>query len=318
MGRYIIRRLLINIPVLLGITILVFLFTRLTPGDPVLAYMSPELGRNQEMVDRMRRQLGLDQPYAVQYVLWLGKTVQGDLGYRMVGGQSVRATLGRALRASGLLMGTALTLGCLIGIPLGVFSALRQYSRLDFFLTTLAFLGISTPSFLLGLGGLYLFGLKLNLFPIGGIASATGEGSLLDSLHHLALPSMILGFGYIAILMRYTRSSMLEVVRATYVTTARAKGLHEGLVVFRHAFRNALIPILTIIGLALPEMVGGAVITETVFTWPGMGSLLIDSVNGRDYSMLMGISLSVAVAVLIANLITDIAYAFADPRIRYQ
>jgi peptide/nickel transport system permease protein len=129
---------------------------------------------------------------------------------------------------------------------------------------------------------------------------------------------MILGFGYIAILMRYTRSSMLEVVRATYVTTARAKGLHEGLVVFRHAFRNALIPILTIIGLALPEMVGGAVITETVFTWPGMGSLLIDSVNGRDYSMLMGISLSVAVAVLIANLITDIAYAFADPRIRYQ
>ncbi len=318
MGRYIIRRLLINIPVLLGITILVFLFTRLTPGDPVLAYMSPELGRNQEMVDRMRRQLGLDQPYAVQYVRWLGKTVQGDLGYRMVGGQSVRATLGRALRASGLLMGTALTLGCLIGIPLGVFSALRQYSRLDFFLTTLAFLGISTPSFLLGLGGLYLFGLKLNLFPIGGIASATGEGSLLDSLHHLALPSMILGFGYIAILMRYTRSSMLEVVRATYVTTARAKGLHEGLVVFRHAFRNALIPILTIIGLALPEMVGGAVITETVFTWPGMGSLLIDSVNGRDYSMLMGISLSVAVAVLIANLITDIAYAFADPRIRYQ
>ena len=318
MGRYIIRRLLINIPVLLGITILVFLFTRLTPGDPVLAYMSPELGRNQEMVDRMRRQLGLDQPYAVQYVRWLGKTVQGDLGYRMVGGQSVRATVGRALRASGLLMGTALTLGCLIGIPLGVFSALRQYSRLDFLLTTLAFLGISTPSFLLGLGGLYLFGLKLNLFPIGGIASATGEGSLLDSLHHLALPSMILGFGYIAILMRYTRSSMLEVVRATYVTTARAKGLHEGLVVFRHAFRNALIPILTIIGLALPEMVGGAVITETVFTWPGMGSLLIDSVNGRDYSMLMGISLSVAVAVLIANLITDIAYAFADPRIRYQ
>jgi len=251
-------------------------------------------------------------------VRWLGKTVQGDLGYRLVGGQSVRATLGRALRASGLLMGTALTLGCLIGIPLGIFSALRQYSRLDFLLTTLAFLGVSTPSFLLGLGGLYLFGLKLKLFPIGGIASATGEGSLLDSLHHLALPAMILGFGYIAILMRYTRSSMLEVVRATYVTTARAKGLRERLVVFRHAFRNALIPILTIIGLALPEMVGGAVITETVFTWPGMGSLLIDSVNGRDYSMLMGISLSVAVAVLVANLITDIAYAFADPRIRYN
>jgi peptide/nickel transport system permease protein len=171
---------------------------------------------------------------------------------------------------------------------------------------------------LLGLGGLYVFGLKLRLFPIGGIAATTGDSSLLDFLHHLALPALILGFGYIAILMRYTRSSMLEIVRATYITTARAKGLQERLVVFRHAFRNALIPILTIIGLALPEMVGGAVITETVFTWPGMGSLLIDSVNGRDYSMLMGISLSVAIAVLIANLITDIAYAFADPRIRYR
>lgn len=318
MGRYIIRRLLINIPVLLGITVLVFVFTRLTSGDPVLAYMSPELGRDQAMVDRMRKQMGLDQPYAVQYLRWLGKTVQGDLGYRIVGGQSVSATLARVMRASGMLMGAALALGCLIGIPLGIYSALRQYSRLDFLMTTVAFLGVSTPSFLLGLGGLYVFGLKLKLFPIGGIASTTGEPSLLDFLHHLALPALILGFGYIAILMRYTRSSMLEVVHATYITTARAKGLREQLVVFRHAFRNALIPILTIIGLALPEMVGGAVITETVFTWPGMGSLLIDSVNGRDYSMLMGISLSVAVAVLAANLITDIAYAFADPRIRYQ
>ena len=317
MGRYIIRRLLINIPVLLGITILVFVFTRLTPGDPVLAYMSPELGRDQAMVDRMRKQMGLDQPYAVQYVRWLGKTLQGDLGYRIVGGQSVGATLARVMRASGLLMGTALALGCLIGIPLGIFSALRQYSRLDFLMTTVAFLGVSTPSFLLGLGGLYVFGLKLKLFPIGGIGPTTGDVTIFDTLHHLALPAMILGFGYIAILMRYTRSSMLEVVRATYITTAKAKGLRERVVVFRHAFRNALIPILTIIGLALPEMVGGAVITETVFTWPGMGSLLIDSVNGRDYSMLMGISLSVAVAVLAANLITDIAYAYADPRIRF-
>lgn len=318
MGRYLIRRLLINIPVLFGITVLVFIFVRLAPGDPALAYMSPELGRDEKMIAQVRHQLGLDQPYTVQYLRWLGKTLTGDLGYRMLGGQSVTATLGRALRASGMLMGTALALGCLIGIPLGIFSALRQYSRLDFLLTTLAFLGVSTPSFLLGLGGLYLFGLKLKLFPIGGMFSTTGVNSVGDLLHHLALPAMILGFGYIAILMRYTRSSMLEVVRATYMTTARAKGLHERLVVFRHAFRNALIPILTIIGLALPEMVGGAVITETVFTWPGMGSLLIDSVNGRDYSMLMGISLSVAIAVLSANLITDIAYAFADPRIRYE
>jgi peptide/nickel transport system permease protein len=315
--RYILQRLLINVPVLFGITILVFTFTRLAPGDPVSAYLRPELGASEAMRTQMRKQLGLDQPVVVQYFRWLGQTVQGDLGYRIVGGQPVNATIGRALRASGLLMGAALAIGCLVGIPLGILSALRQYSKLDFGLTAMAFLGVSSPSFLLGLGGLYLFGLRLRLFPIGGMYSPNSE-SLVDFLHHLALPALILGFGYIAILMRYTRSAMLEVVRSAYVTTARAKGLKEYQVVFRHAFRNALLPVITIIGLAIPEMVGGAVITETVFTWPGMGSLLIDAVNGRDYPLIMGISLAVAVAVLLSNLITDIAYAFVDPRIRYS
>ncbi len=317
MGRYIIRRLLINIPVLFGITILVFTFTQLAPGDPVSAYLRPELGASEAMRQQMRKQLGLDQPAPVRYLRWLGQTLQGNLGYRIVGGQPVNALLGRALRASALLMGAALTIGCLIGIPLGILSALRQYSKLDFTLTAVAFLGVSSPSFLLGLGGLYVFGLKLGLFPIGGMFSTNADASLLDFLHHLALPACILGFGYVAILMRYTRSSMLEVVRAAYVTTARAKGLREYAVVLRHAFRNALLPVITIIGLAIPEMVGGAVITETVFTWPGMGSLLVDAVNGRDYPLIMGISLSVAVAVLFANLITDITYAFVDPRIRF-
>ena len=201
---------------------------------------------------------------------------------------------------------------------MGILSALRQYSKLDFLLTALAFLGVSSPSFLLGLGGLFLLGLKAGLFPIGGMYATTGQFSLLDFFHHLALPALILAFGYNAILMRYTRSSMLEVIRQAYVTTARAKGLGERLVIFRHAFRNALIPVITVIGLALPDMVGGAVITETVFTWPGMGSLLIDSVNGRDYPMIMGISLSVAVAVLVANLLADVAYAWVDPRIRFS
>ncbi len=317
MGRYILRRMLINIPVLFGITVLVFTFAQLAPGDPVSAYLRPEMGASEEMREQMRRQLGLDQPAPVRYLRWLGQTLQGNLGYRIVGGQPVNTTVTRALGASLLLMGAALSLGCLIGIPLGILSALRQYSRLDFTLTAIAFLGVSSPSFLLGLGGLYLFGLKLRLFPIGGMYSATGNASLLNVLHHLALPAMILGFGYIAILMRYTRSSMLEVIRQSYVTTARAKGLNEFVVVLRHSFRNALIPVITVIGLALPEMVGGAVITETVFTWPGMGSLLIDGVNGRDYPLIMGISLCVAVAVLLANLLTDIAYALVDPRIRY-
>lgn len=318
MTTYILRRLLINIPVLLGITVLVFLFLALAPGDPVSAYIKPELGDNPALREALRKELGLDQPLPVRYVRWLGLAAQGNLGYRAVGGQPVNEVVARGLRGSVALMGTALAIGCLVGIPFGIMAALRQYSKLDFGLTTLAFLGVSTPSFLLGLGGLYIFGLKLGLFPIGGMVTPGQPFALGDFLRHLALPALILSFAYIAILMRYTRSAMLEVINATYVTTARAKGLREQQVILVHAFRNALIPIITVIGLALPEMVGGAVITETVFSWPGMGSLLVEGVAGRDYPLIMGISLLVGTTVLAANLLTDIAYAFADPRIRYQ
>jgi len=318
MTNYILRRLLINIPVLLGITVLVFLFIALAPGDPVSAYMRPEMGQNPVLRDALRKELGLDQPLPIRYGRWLGLALQGNLGYRAVGGQPVAEVVGRGLRASAVLMGTALAIGCLFGIPFGIISALRQYSRLDFGLTTLAFLGISTPSFLLGLGGLYIFGLKLGLFPIGGMVTVGQPFAMLDFIKHLALPAIILSAAYVAVLMRYTRSSMLEVINATYVTTARAKGLEEKTVILIHAFRNALIPIITVLGLALPEMVGGAVITETVFSWPGMGSLLVEGVAGRDYPLIMGISLIVGTTVLFANLLTDIAYAFADPRIRYQ
>ena len=315
---YILRRLLINVPVLLGISILVFTFIALAPGDPVSAYLKPEMGDNPALREAMRKELGLDQPLPIRYVRWLGMALQGNLGYRAVGGQPVSDVVGRGLKNSLVLMGTALAIGCLLGIPLGILSALRQYSKVDMALTALAFLGISSPSFLLGLGGLYVFGLKLGLFPIGGMVTPSQPFEIRDFLHHLALPALILSFAYIALLMRYTRSSMLDVINATYVTTARAKGLHEKNVILVHAFRNALLPIITVIGLALPEMVGGAVITETVFAWPGMGSLLVEGVAGRDFPLIMGISLVVATTVLIANLLTDIAYVFADPRIRYQ
>src|SRR5215216_1334844 len=273
MTTYILRRLMINVPVLLGISILVFTFIALAPGDPVSAYMRPEMGDNPALREAMRKELGLDQPLPIRYARWLGMALQGNLGYRAVGGQPVSDVVGRGLKNSLLLMGTALAIGCLIGIPLGILSALRQYSKLDMALTALAFLGISSPSFLLGLGGLYVFGLKLGLFPIGGMVTPSQPFAIGDFLHHLALPALILSFAYIALLMRYTRSSMLDVINATYVVAARAKGLRERNVILIHAFRNALIPIITVIGLALPEMVGGAVITETVFAWPGMGSL---------------------------------------------
>jgi peptide/nickel transport system permease protein len=212
---------------------------------------------------------------------------------------------------------TALLCGVLLGIPLGVVSALRQYSWLDFQLTGIAFLGISTPSFLAGIGGLYVFGLLLGIFPIGGMQTAGKPFTIPDFLAHLALPAMILAFGYVAIFMRYTRSAMLEVIHSPYISTAESKGLPTRIIVVRHALRNALIPILSVIGIYLPDMVGAAAITETVFTWPGLGLRVVEAANGRDFPVIMGIALIFAVVVLWANLLTDVAYAAADPRIRY-
>ncbi len=319
MVSYIVRRVLIAIPILLGITVLVFLLLALAPGDPVSAFIRPELRTNEEMRRIITERYGLDQPLPVRYIRWLGEAVQGNLGYKTGGvGLPVLDTVIRGLGASLLLMGTALSIGILVGIPLGVISALRQYSKLDYFLTGTAFLGISMPSFMLGLGGLYLFGLQLRIFPIGGMVTAGAPFSIPDLAAHLALPAIILGIGYVATLMRYTRSAMLEVLGSLYVTTAEAKGLPPRTVVIRHALRNALVPIITIIGLSLPDLVGGAVIIETVFSWPGLGLMMVEGVAGRDFPMIMGLSLVVAVTVLFANLLTDIIYAVADPRVRYS
>jgi peptide/nickel transport system permease protein len=272
---------------------------------------------NQALRQLISHQLGLDQPLPIRYLAWLGQTLQGNLGYAAITGEAVNGIVFRGLLASGALMLTAFAIGVVVGIPLGVMSALRQYSRLDFALTGIAFLGLSTPSFLAGIGGLYIFGLLLGIFPIGGMQTAAVPFTIGDFLGHLALPAMILGFGYSAIFMRYTRAAMLDVIHSPYMTTADAKGLPRRTVVVRHALRNALIPILSILGVYLPDMVGAAAITETVFTWPGLGLRVVDAANGRDFPVIMGIALIFAIAVLAANLLTDIGYAAADPRIRY-
>ncbi|MEP6637762.1 MAG: ABC transporter permease [Chloroflexota bacterium] len=318
MVTYIIRRLLIAVPIFFGITVIVFLLLAIAPGDPVSAFIRPELASNEAMRQAIIQRYGLDQPLPIRYIHWLAEAVQGNLGFKAGGvGLPVLDTVQRGFVASMLLMGTALLIGIFVGIPLGILSALRQYSKLDYALTGVAFLGISMPTFLLGLGGLYLFGIVIRIFPIGGMVTAGAPFSFGDLFAHLALPALILGVGYVAILMRYTRSAMLEVLGSLYVTTAVAKGLPNRTVVTRHAFRNALIPIITIIGLSLPELVGGAVIIETVFSWPGMGNMMVEAVAGRDFPMVMGLSLVVAIFVLLANLMTDVAYAVADPRVRY-
>ncbi len=225
MTTFIVRRILISIPVFLGITLLVFVFIALAPGSIADALIRPELGASQEARDLIIKRYGLDQPLPIRYILWLTNALQGDLGYRAMNGTAVSSEVFRGLMASVILTGTAMVIGLFVGVPLGILSAVRQYSKLDFLLTGITFLGISLPSFLLGIGCLWLFGLQFKIFPIAGMTTVGKEFDFVDFLRHLALPALILGFGYMAIFLRYTRASMLEVIHSDYVTTARSKGL---------------------------------------------------------------------------------------------
>jgi peptide/nickel transport system permease protein len=317
MTTFIIRRLLISIPVFIGITMLVFTFVALTPGDIASGLIRPELGQDPAAKAAIIKRYGLDQPLPIRYVSWLANALQGELGYRAMNGTPIGKEVVRGLIASATLTGTGMVIGILAGIPLGILSAVRQYSKADFILTGITFLGISLPSFMLGLGGLWLFGLQLDLVPIAGMTTVGKPFDFRDFLGHLALPALILGFGYMAIFMRYTRAAMLDVISSDYMTTARSKGLRGSAILWRHAFRNALIPVITLIGLSIPEVVGAAVVTESVFSWPGLGLMLVEAVSQRDFLLIMGITILLATVVLIANLLTDVAYGIADPRIRY-
>ena len=317
MARYIQRRIAIGIPILLAISVLIFGLLRLTPGDPIDAYIPPDFPVSPETREAMRRQLGLDKPLPLQYAYWLKEAVQGNLGVRMKTNEPVDEAIARRFGPTLLLMGTSMLIGIVVGVSLGVLAAVRQYSWLDNLLTVFAFLGISVPVYLAGLLGLYLFALRVDWFPAGGFSTPGQPFSLWDRLHHLILPAAIISVNYIASTMRYTRSAMLEVLGQDYVRTARAKGLGERMVVGFHALRNALLPVVTIIGTYVPNLLGGAVFIESIFGWPGMGRLFIEGIESRDYPLIMGLTLILAVVILVANLLTDIAYAVIDPRIRY-
>jgi peptide/nickel transport system permease protein len=320
MQRYIAQRLLISVPLLIGVTIFSFLFMHLAPGDPVEALIDPVMRADlgPEWVAQRKAELGLDKPLPVRYLNWLGQLLSGNLGYSLVSRQPVAAQIVERLGPTLLLMGSALVLAILLGVPLGILSAVRQYSLLDYVATVAGFVAISTPSFFLGLGLIYLLAVQLRLLPTSGMYTLGAEPTLPDLAAHLLMPMTVLGLAQTPQLLRYTRSSVLEVLRQEYVTTARAKGLPERLVLVRHTFRNALIPLITVVGLSLPNLLSGAVITEQIFQWPGMGSLAIRAVNGRDYPVLMGVVLITAVMVLLSNLLADILYGVADPRIRYR
>ncbi len=318
MGRYIQRRLLISIPILLMVTMLIFGLLQLTPGDPLDTYLPPDQAMPEAQKEALRERLGLNEPAPVRYFYWLKETVQGNMGYRVRTFEPVSEAISRRIGATLLLMGVAMTIGITIGVTLGVVAAVKQYSFLDNIMTIFAFLGVSFPVYLAGLLALYLFSLRVNWFPAGGLATPGEPFSLSDRLHHLVLPAAIISINYVASTMRYTRSAMLEVMSLDYVRTARAKGLREQAVIVRHGLRNALLPVVTIIGAYVPNLLGGAVFIESIFSWPGLGRLYLEGIEGRDYPLIMGMTLILAIVIMIANLLTDIAYGLVDPRIRYE
>jgi peptide/nickel transport system permease protein len=317
MGRYIQRRLLISIPLLVLISILSFLLLQLTPGDPLDAYLPPDASVSEERREAMRKNLGLDQPMPVQYGNWLVEAVQGNLGLSSRSYEPVTDVIASRIGPTLLLMVVALVVGVSAGLALGILGAFYRNSVLDVVLTAFAVVGISVPVYLAGLLGLYVFSLKFGWFPTGGFTTP-GNTGFVDRLEHLILPALLISIQYIAQTMRYTRSAMIGALSQDYVRTARAKGLLESRIVIGHALRNAMIPIATIIGSYVPALIAGAVFIETIFSWPGMGRLFVDSVNYRDYPVIMGLTLVLAIIILLANLLTDVAYALIDPRIRYE
>jgi peptide/nickel transport system permease protein len=314
MTNYLIKRILLNIPILLAVLVVVFVFVRLAPGDPVDTFVPPGQDMTLEQKQVLRHQLGLDRPAYAQFYYWVKEVAQGNLGYRYKDGSSVSHEIERRVPATLLLTGTGIGIGVVLGVLLGLVGAHMKGSAVDHALSLLAYIGVSGPVFLLGILALYFLSMTLGWFPTGGYATP-GKGGAVDILWHLILPASVLSIQYVAMLMRYTRASLIEVMTQDYIRTGRAKGLSRSQVLTRHAFRNALIPIVTVIGSNFANIIGGAVFLETIFSWPGMGTLLLDGIGARDYPLIMGITLWIAIAVLIVNLLTDVIYAFIDPRI---
>lgn len=318
MAKYILRRLIISIPTLFGISVIIFILANLMPGDAMLAMMADDTTLSREVLEEQRARLGLDDPLPIRYGRWMGNVLQGNLGYSFVSSQRVGDAITARIPPTLELMGSALIFALIVGVTLGVISALKQYSTLDYILTVVGFAGLSLPVFFVGMLFIYIFALKLDWLPPSGMRTAGEAYNLRDNLEHLLMPALAIGLLRTVTFMRYTRSSMLEVLNSDYLITARAKGLKERHVIIVHAMRNALIPIITVLGLSLPTLLAGAVYIETIFQWPGMGLLFIRAVTQRDHPMIMGIALVSSVAVLLSNLLIDITYALIDPRIRYE
>ncbi|MBX6362513.1 MAG: ABC transporter permease [Gemmatimonadetes bacterium] len=327
MGAYLLRRLLGAIPLVLGVATLIFFVLNLAPGDPAALFANPNVPP--EVIEQIRRNLGLDQPLGIRYLKWLGAFFTGNFGYSFAQGRPVLDILKEALPNTLELAAASLVLVFVLGVAIGVFQAVHQHSAADGILSVVALFFYSMPSFWLGLMLMLLFALKahewgwLFALPATGITSIdydylSAGRKVLDRLEHLILPAVTLSLVLAAGIARYTRGQMLEVIRQDYIRTARAKGLPERTVVLKHALRNSLIPVITLFGLYLPLLFSGAVFVEVIFSWPGMGRIIVDAIFQRDYPVVMATSFLFAVLTVVGNLIADALYAVADPRIRYD
>jgi peptide/nickel transport system permease protein len=313
-GRLVVHRLLATIPVLLLVTAGVFALLHLTPGDPIDAMMAESVDATAK--EALRTELGLDQPLHVQYAAWMGRLLRGDLGRSIRNGEPVIENVSRRIRPSLQLALAAMSVALLIAFPVAIASAVRHNSGVDRLGTTFALFGICMPNFLLALLLIFLFGVTLRWLPVSGYADPFEEGWA--GLRSLALPAVTLGLALAAVITRTLRSSLLEALAEDYVRTARAKGLSESAVIRAHVLKNALIPVITVLGLQLGTLIGGAVITEYVFALPGVGRLVVDAVFARDYPLVQGVILLIAVGFILSNLLVDLLYGFLDPRIRYR
>jgi peptide/nickel transport system permease protein len=323
MGWYLLKRLLQAIPLLLGIVTVTFFITRLAPGDPMDIYLESQRQIDPEVIELIRKKHGLDQPIYVQYVKWVANVARGDFGESFRYRRPVSHLLAEAIPYTLQLTILALVLDALLGISLGIISAVKQYSALDKAVTLGSLIIYAIPGFWLALMLVLVFSVNLGWFPTSQTRSMDYDflsfwGKLLDRLWHLVLPVFVLGVASAAGTARYMRNRLLEVLNEEYVLSARARGFRERVVILKHALRNALIPIVTIYGLALPFLLGGAVIIETIFAWPGMGRMAVEAVTGRDYPLIMATTTVAAVLTVLGNLLADITYASVDPRVSYD
>ncbi len=314
MWKYVAKKILLALPVLLGITLIDYLIMCLA-GSPLDMMISPRA--TQEAVAMKAQQLGLDQPVLVQYLSWLGQLFQGNLGYSYKSYQPVAEMIGSQMAPTLLLMGVSLVLGLLIAVPAGIYSAIHRYQKRDFAVVTASFFGSSIPGFFLALILIYVFNVRLGWLPSSGMFTPGTGGDFWDMVRHLIMPAVVLAVSVAGSNIRYIRSAMLEILEMDYLRTAKAKGIGRFLVINKHALRNALLPIVTVIGMQIPTLFGGAVIIEQIFSWPGLGLVTMNAITGRDYPVIMGVCLLSAVVVQVSNLLTDIVYALVDPTINY-